>query len=76
MRTKTIAGHKVLEHREGKALTQKELAALLTEHLGRSVDHTTISKIENGHDQPGSKFWEALAAVLEVDKNELLVDAA
>ncbi len=78
MRTKTISGPKVLELREDKALTQRELAARLSEELGWNVHHTTISKIENGHDQCGAKFWEALARVLEVDKNKLLVveDAA
>jgi transcriptional regulator with XRE-family HTH domain len=74
MRTKTINGRKVLERREDKALTQRELAAQMSTVLGRNVDHTTISKIENGHDQCGAKFWEALAQVLQVDKNDLLED--
>lgn len=77
MQTKTIDGHKVAAAREERRLTQGQLAGLLTAVLGRrnqKVHQTTISKWENNHLPPGYDAWQALAEVLRVDPDSLLVD--
>lgn len=74
MLTKTVDGRKLAMYREDRGLTQAELAARLGDLLGRRVYTTTISKWENGQ-ALSAKAWKAIAAVLEVDRNDLLTEA-
>lgn len=77
MLTKTVDGRKIASFREDKGMSQTELAALLSEHLGRRVHNTTVCRYENGTYRPSAKTWAAIADVLQVDKDQLLVaDAA
>jgi ribosome-binding protein aMBF1 (putative translation factor) len=55
--------------RQQLGMTQRELA----ERLG--VDHSYVSKIENGHIRPGRPFLAALAVVLARRKQEEEVGA-
>jgi transcriptional regulator with XRE-family HTH domain len=59
--------------REECELTTTELAALLSDDLGRKVAQSTISKYENGRRQPSAKTFGALCRILEADRDELLL---
>jgi transcriptional regulator with XRE-family HTH domain len=68
-----VDGVALREIREECELTGAELAALLSEALGRTVHQSTVSKWERGAVQPSAKAFGALCRVLEVDRNELLL---
>ena len=64
-------GERVRELREGRELTQKELARRL------KVSPSYVNKVENERlqfgDYPSAKFIHKLAAELEADEDELLL---
>lgn len=68
-----IDGAALREIREECALTQAELAELLSAELGRPVHFTTISNYETGKRQPHAKTFGALCRVLEAERDELLI---
>lgn len=70
-----VDGAALREIREECELTTTELAALLSEELGRRVHQSTVSKYENGVRQPSAKAFGALCRVLEVDRDDLLVSS-
>jgi transcriptional regulator with XRE-family HTH domain len=73
MRSATFNGPRLLALREEAELTQTELAGKLGKLLGRTVHTATISKYENGKQQPSPKTLGAICEALEVRKAELLV---
>ena len=71
---KQTFGQRLRELRKKRNMTQRELAARVAERLkDRGFDVTYLSKIENDRlPPPSTKTIIALAAVLEVDSDELL----
>lgn len=62
-------GQKVKEARTAKGLSQRRLAALVP------VDHTYICKMERDkcHYQPDEKLLSRIAALLDLDTDELIL---
>jgi transcriptional regulator with XRE-family HTH domain len=59
-------GRFIAEHRQGKGLTQKDLAAFLR------VSDKTISRWETGKGLPDPSSWQSLGEILSVSINEIL----
>ena len=65
--------HRLREIREDRELTTKQVAALLSAELGRTVHQSTVSKYERGVRQPGVRTFGALCRVLRIQKSEVLI---
>lgn len=74
MRSKTVDGDKLRSARDDAELTQVEVAAALSEEFGRRVHPESISRIERGNSQPGSKMFGALCRLYHVGKADMLPD--
>lgn len=65
MKTFTVDGAKIAQHRELAGMTQPELARKL------GVDQSTISHWEAGRKSPAAHNFKRLCAVLRVPREEL-----
>lgn len=66
-----FSGPRLTEVRERAGHGIGELAELLTDH-GHKVFRTTVGKWENGEHKPSPAALKALAAVLDVEIDDLL----
>jgi len=65
----TITGDHIQSIRQDRDLSQSELAGQV------GIDHTYLSKIENGHMEPSSDTLLQIADELEADADKLLAMA-
>jgi transcriptional regulator with XRE-family HTH domain len=63
------------EIREERGLSTTQLAALLSQELGRTVHQSTVSKYETGARQPRPDMFNAMCRALDVQRDELLLPA-
>jgi transcriptional regulator with XRE-family HTH domain len=61
--------------REERGLSTTQLAALLSQELGRTVHQSTVSKWETGSRQPRPDMFNAVCRALDVKRGELLLPA-
>lgn len=62
----------IAKWREYRGITQEALAARASEFLGKEMDVTVLSKIENGKSPYGQRTLEALADALGCQPSHLL----
>jgi len=68
-----IAGARLLKARRDKGWTLRDTAQRCKE-LGRSIDHGTIGRYENGQSRPNPGNLTIIAKALEVNVEDLLPD--
>lgn len=73
MRSGTVNAPRLIEICEDRELTATQLAALVSEQLGRRVDPGTIYKIMRGVRQPSAQMFGAICRALKCRKNDLLI---
>lgn len=72
MRSHTFDRRQASQLRERAKLSQLELADRVGEKIGRTLDQSHISLIENGKREPSFEVAEGICHVLGVDVDELI----
>lgn len=67
---KTVANN-LKKHRQGKGLTQKQLAEEINLRLGTNLKHNTISSWENGTNSIDTTILKTVCDILEIDINTI-----
>lgn len=70
MRSRKVDGRKLQETRERKGLNVPRFLDLLAAELGREVSIAMVSKVENGHREPGAELFAAWCSVLGIKNDE------